>query len=945
MAAIGSFIDRIQIGNNESSQIAIGSSAYTVCSTGASTATKTASMAGFILQTGTTVHVKFTNGNTAENPTLNINNTGDKAIYTNTASHIEDFDSGVVLTLTYDGTNWITSWGSGGGSGDVEFNFLSSGVLYADVTNGVTTIDVKNLKDNTSASAILSSSTDLITERTIYYGLPQINNSHSYTSNTNIFAPTSQGSEGQILISSGNSLIPTWAAAASITSQVSSTAGSSAYTILELGNDVAVSSSSNHSEGKLIIYSSGTDCHILNGANSGNTNVTEYTHTLLDSSGYLLQITSLSAVGSNTQPVYISATGVPIALTYTPNRLYYGETLTSSQLENNITTTENFIASSHFVNSTQVAINSTTAPTENLYVNGTVKISGASIFESTTDASSVNDAAVEFDGGVGIAKKLYVGTSLYVGTAISAPSLSIVATTPGLGRVDIGDVIGSTSHVIQISGSTLISSNSSDVAHLNIATESTAPILQFIPETSGTGYIGTSSARWKAANFSNSISLLNESNSTSASILLETINSSNLCSTITMTHSAPNIKLVTVGTGHVDWEIINDSNTFKIQNSSISMYGVTNGFQFNANVGINTTPATIETSTSNSTNVYNMNALTVNGSILLTYDTHNAAYLKVITNTVSTTNVYGLEFYPGIDGVGSIGLNSARWNSGYFYSTLQVGNNNSGTLNGTLITSTNNSSTWTNEIEVAGNSDGHILLQVNDNGSTTIESKIAIKANVPTIHLTTMDSSKNQWTISNNTNGVFSIDNQETTNSSLIGKSNGFEIQPRLYINETLPSTIITDYKLYVGGDSFMDGNIIPSLNSNSVPDKNLGSTSNHWAKLYVGVDDSYGSIYLPVYWYNGVPTTATGLVQYKSFTIAQNTTSVTLSHAAYSTDTIVLQIVVTAGEDYLKGPISSTTQLNQLTQIGEVVLTTTTSVSGAVSGYILTVRGVSLDN
>ena len=66
----------------------------------------------------------------------------------------------------------------------------------------------KSYTDSSSASAI-STGTSLVTERDVYYGLPTINGSHSYTSNTTIYAPTSAGSNTQVLISSGSGA-PQW---------------------------------------------------------------------------------------------------------------------------------------------------------------------------------------------------------------------------------------------------------------------------------------------------------------------------------------------------------------------------------------------------------------------------------------------------------------------------------------------------------------------------------------------------------------------------------------------------------------------------------------------------------------------------------------------------------------------------------------------------------------
>ena len=60
----------------------VGSTLYGTCDTAAATAAKVVTMADFdTLLTGVTIHVKFTNSNSVANPTLNVNNTGAKAIY------------------------------------------------------------------------------------------------------------------------------------------------------------------------------------------------------------------------------------------------------------------------------------------------------------------------------------------------------------------------------------------------------------------------------------------------------------------------------------------------------------------------------------------------------------------------------------------------------------------------------------------------------------------------------------------------------------------------------------------------------------------------------------------------------------------------------------------------------------------------------------------------
>ena len=93
-------------------------------------------------------------------------------------------------------------------------------IIYAPITGGTagqalravaaTSAPVwESPADSQSAAAIGTGST-LVTERDIYYGLPKINNSHSYTSSTNIYAPTTGGTLGYMLIGNGVNSAPTW---------------------------------------------------------------------------------------------------------------------------------------------------------------------------------------------------------------------------------------------------------------------------------------------------------------------------------------------------------------------------------------------------------------------------------------------------------------------------------------------------------------------------------------------------------------------------------------------------------------------------------------------------------------------------------------------------------------------------------------------------------------
>lgn len=97
----------------------IASTAYGTCTTASGTVAKVATIQDsqpFSLIEGVTVHIKFTNYNSATNPTLNVNGTGAKAImrYGTTRpsnSSSTSWQSGAVISFTYDGTYWqMNDW-------------------------------------------------------------------------------------------------------------------------------------------------------------------------------------------------------------------------------------------------------------------------------------------------------------------------------------------------------------------------------------------------------------------------------------------------------------------------------------------------------------------------------------------------------------------------------------------------------------------------------------------------------------------------------------------------------------------------------------------------------------------------------------------------------------------------------------------------------------------
>jgi hypothetical protein len=84
---------------------------YTTSITSGSTDNKTANLTGFTLFTGSVVDVVFTNTNTSNSPTLDINSTGAKAIahengVSVSSSNPAYFPAGAVIRFVYDGAKW-----------------------------------------------------------------------------------------------------------------------------------------------------------------------------------------------------------------------------------------------------------------------------------------------------------------------------------------------------------------------------------------------------------------------------------------------------------------------------------------------------------------------------------------------------------------------------------------------------------------------------------------------------------------------------------------------------------------------------------------------------------------------------------------------------------------------------------------------------------------------
>lgn len=123
---------------------------YYVCDTAAATAAKVVNASGYVLRIGGNIRIEMTHANTADNATLDINNTGAKALFYNgeQASASNSWEAGEVLTVYYDGTQYQCA--SGGGSADsVRYDNSSSGLNADNVQDAIDTVvdDIDTMSD------------------------------------------------------------------------------------------------------------------------------------------------------------------------------------------------------------------------------------------------------------------------------------------------------------------------------------------------------------------------------------------------------------------------------------------------------------------------------------------------------------------------------------------------------------------------------------------------------------------------------------------------------------------------------------------------------------------------------------------------------------------------------------------------------------------------------
>lgn len=159
----------------------IASSAYGICSTAAATAAKTVNFTddqAFTLIQGTTIHVRFTNTNSANNPTLNVKGTGAKPIHRIGGTvpgtlPATSWVAGEVVSFTYDTTQvssgcWIMNHGH-------KYAAATTSVGSASAGTAIAADDITAWTTNTPTA---------VTKKTVVLSLSKTNINDTYLGST-----------------------------------------------------------------------------------------------------------------------------------------------------------------------------------------------------------------------------------------------------------------------------------------------------------------------------------------------------------------------------------------------------------------------------------------------------------------------------------------------------------------------------------------------------------------------------------------------------------------------------------------------------------------------------------------------------------------------------------------------------------------------------------------
>ena len=199
------------------------------CPTAASTTAKVATLddaTGYSLAAGVRVAVTFTYGNSATTPTLNVNSGGAKTIAFATATATRTTGNGgtyntwgpyETIIFTYDGTYWVQS----GSSLSIYNAYALANSKSAVTLNGSANTSPSFYAPTSvgSSGQYLKSSGSGAPSWETFPTIPSITLNGSSTTSPSFYAPTSAGTSGYVLTSSGSGA-PTWAEASSGGTQV-----------------------------------------------------------------------------------------------------------------------------------------------------------------------------------------------------------------------------------------------------------------------------------------------------------------------------------------------------------------------------------------------------------------------------------------------------------------------------------------------------------------------------------------------------------------------------------------------------------------------------------------------------------------------------------------------------------------------------------------------------
>lgn len=129
---------------------------YGTCGTASGTVAKEVVCPNFILKSGARIAVRFSATNTANNPTLNVNGTGAKAIarYGTTAPFPYMWQPGSVVEFFYDGSRWIMTGGTTATTQYYGPTILYDGIDSTSTTMAATANSVKQAVSQAEASIV-----------------------------------------------------------------------------------------------------------------------------------------------------------------------------------------------------------------------------------------------------------------------------------------------------------------------------------------------------------------------------------------------------------------------------------------------------------------------------------------------------------------------------------------------------------------------------------------------------------------------------------------------------------------------------------------------------------------------------------------------------------------------------------------------------------------------